>query len=132
MIVHQPATASESEPLPPRYRENDTINLQDFFCENVEIALGQEVVRHWVFKNCGVLGPAVLFVQEPNNPTNFIECRWTEGHEAFSIKRPEEYLGEERLVGLHHVKFIGCRFTKIEMLVSQETYDRYERGEHTL
>jgi hypothetical protein len=101
-----------------RYREDETISIADFFHENVEIVLGQQVIRHCVFKNCRVLGPAVLFVQEPNNPTNFIDCRWTEGEEAFSIKRSAEYLDELCLVGLHHVKFMGCRFAEIEMAVS--------------
>ena len=120
------------QPQPSRYREGETIHIADFVREVAEIESGQEVVRHWTFKNCRILGPAALFVHEPKRPKTFLDCRWTEGEEAFSVMRPEEYSGDAELVGLHHCLLLGCHFRNVQMVTSQETYDRYRSGEINL
>lgn len=127
-----PAAKPEPESPPSRYRRDKTIRLTDFWRENAEMESGKKVIRHWMFQNCGILGPAVLFVQEPNKPTNFLECEWEAGKQAFSVKHPKEYSGDVEIISLFHTKFVGCRFTQVEMAVSQETYERYKEGEHLL
>jgi hypothetical protein len=129
MIVQQsptPSTKPEPEVSPDRYHVDDTINITDL---PREIMLGNEVIRDRTFKNCRILGPAVLFVQEPKRPMTFIGCEWTEGNQAFSVMPPDDYPDDVTLIRLYHCIFWGCRFTQVEMAVSQETYDRYERGE---
>jgi hypothetical protein len=124
-----PSTEPEPKVSPDRYCEDATISIADL---PREIMLGNEVVRDRTFKNCRILGPAVLFVQEPKRPMTFIGCEWAKKEEAFSVMRPEEHPDESNIILLHQCLFWGCRFTEVEIVVSQETYNHYINGETAL
>lgn len=127
-----PFTGPEPEVSSDRYREGESIRIADLAREDDCIRLGHEIVCDRTFRNCRVLGPAALFVQQPQEPMTFIGCRWREGENAFSVTSPERYVGSTELVRLHQCIFWGCRFENVEMLVSQETYNRYINGETAL
>ena len=127
-----PPAHPELKASSPRYREDEDINIANLAHEFAVIRSGNRVVADWTFKDCRILDPAVLFVQEPKEPRTFITCKWAEGEQAFSIMPPEKYTGDTELVVLHQCWFLGCRFENVEMLVSQETYDRYIRGKFHL
>jgi hypothetical protein len=130
--VEQPTTSPTDLPpksAPPRYRENEPIHIADL---ERDIREGKELVCDWVFKNCHIVGPAVLWVhapQDPERPRTFVHCEWAENEDAFTIMSPDDYPDKSRLIGLHLCVFLGCRFTDVEMLVPQRTYERYRKGE---
>jgi hypothetical protein len=130
--IQQPTTAPTAPPpksTPSRYRENETIHIADL---ESEIREGKELVCDWVFKNCRIVGPAVVFVHAPKDPRTFFGCEWAENKDAFTIMQPDDYPDKSRLIGLHLCVFLGCRFTDVEMLVPQRTYERYLRGKVNL
>ena len=78
---------------------------------------GPDKLDGFIFNDCQIVGPAVLFVIEGNN---FNDSTF-EAKEVFNVAEPDRpYYG---VIGLYNCTFEKCRFERIGILAPQQFVD---------
>ncbi len=109
--------------------KNRTVYIADFAWKAKTLGWTNAVIAERRFENCRIYGPAVLapLKAEQDNRYTFVDCRWTEGVDAFWIAHPPGHPGFVGVIGLEDCFFEKCTFTQVGVLVPPADYERYRR-----
>jgi hypothetical protein len=115
--------------LAEEYFEKRTVYISDFARKATELGWTNAVIAGRTFKQCRILGPAVLAPMSTVQTSGytFVDCWWADGVDAFWIACPEDHTNFAGVIGLENCLFQECAFTQVGILVQPVDYERYRK-----
>lgn len=94
--------------------ENEIVRLPD-------LAIASDILEGLTFKNCMVVGPAVI---APVGALNLSDMVFSASIEEMLILAPETRVLPKGVIGIKDCSFEGCRFDRLSIMADEPVLER--------